>query len=342
MRLLIIGGTRFLGRHLAHQALAAGHAVTLLHRGRSGPGLFAQAEHRLADRNDPQALAAALAHGEWDGVIDTSAYFPRQVRQLATALQGRAARYQLVSTISVYAAYPDGGNSEDGALATLDDPAIEEVRGDTYGGLKVLCEQAAAECFGATNTLVARPGLIVGPFDPSGRFCWWLARLQRGGEVLAPGRPEAPAQVIDARDLAAWMLVQAAAGTSGIFNLTGPGAPLSMGTMLETVRATLRPDATLHWVDERFVLDHDIAPWSDLPVWLPAEQEGLHRTHIARALATGLVTRPLAETVADTAAWMRDASGGGLLPNAGLAPEREAEVLAAWKQQQPGAGVSAA
>jgi 2'-hydroxyisoflavone reductase len=334
-KLLILGGTRFLGRHLAEQALVGGWQLTLLHRGQSGPDLFPQAQHLIADRNGDLSL---LARGAWDAAIDTSAYVPRHVQTMAQALAERVAHYQLVSSISVYADVGAEGKDENSPLVTLPDPTVEAITGETYGGLKVLCEQAAQAAYGA-RCLVTRPGLIVGPFDPTGRFSWWVQRLQRGGEVLAPGDPATPVQFIDARDLAAWMLLQAERATSGVFNLTGPAQPLTMGGFLGAARNTLNPAAELHWVDERFVLDAGVAPWSDLPVWLPRPQAGLHLSAIDRALATGLHCRPLAQTLQDTAQWLR----GGLVaqpsvsgparPAVGLSPERETTLLAAWKSR---------
>ena len=247
MKLLILGGTRFLGRHIAEQALQRGHAVTLLHRGRSGPALFPHAEHRIADRDGD---LSTLAAGHWDAAIDTSAYFPRQVQAMAAALGPRVDHYQLVSSISAYASLATAGTTEDAPLATLADPTVEAVTGETYGGLKALCEQAAQAAFGG-RCLINRPGLIVGPHDPTGRFTWWVTRLVRGGNVLAPGDPAAPVQFIDARDAAAWMLLQAEQARGGVFNLTGPNAPLTMGGFLDTARRTLNAGAHLQWVDKR-------------------------------------------------------------------------------------------
>ncbi len=330
MKLLILGGTRFLGRHLAEQALAAGHQVTLLHRGLSspvgGPGLFPQAEHHIGDRNGDLAVLQA---GRWDACIDTSAYVPRHVRSVAAALAGRVGQYQLVSSISVYddAGYSaDAGPHEDCALARLPDPTVEAITGETYGGLKVLCEEAAQQAFGG-RCLVSRPGLIVGPHDPTGRFTWWPQRLQRGGDVLAPGDPATPVQFIDVRDLAAWHLRQAEGGTAGLFNLVGPDEPLTIGGLLQAARDTLNPAAQLRWVDEAWLLAQGVQPWSDLPVWLPRAQAGMHRTDTRRARATGLRTRPLADTLRDTAAW---AQGRATPAGVGLAPEREAALLQAW------------
>jgi 2'-hydroxyisoflavone reductase len=326
MKLLILGGTRFLGRHLAEQALAAGHEVSLLHRGQSNAGLFPQAKHLIADRNGD---LSALQGGTWDACIDTSAYVPRHVRSVAALLAGRVGQYQLVSSISAYddCGYsPQAGPHEDSPLARLADATVEAVTGQTYGGLKVLCEEAAQQAYGA-RCLVSRPGLIVGPHDPTGRFTWWPQRLLRGGTVLSPGDPATPVQFIDVRDAAAWMLLQAERGTAGVFNLVGPDTPLTIGGLLNSARDTLNPGATLRWVDETWLLDQGVQPWSDLPVWLPRAQAGMHRTDIRRARATGLTSRPLAQTLADTAAW---AQGQPTPPTVGLAPDREAALLAAW------------
>ncbi len=341
MKLLILGGTRFLGRHLAQQALDAGHEVTLFHRGLSAPGLFPQAEHRIADRNGD---LAALAQGSWDAAIDTSAYVPRQVRAVAAALAGRVGQYQFVSSISVYASYASPGLAETAPLQTLSDPAVETVDGETYGGLKALCEKAALTGFGKA-CLIARPGLLVGPHDPSGRFTWWVQRIARaadGSEVLAPGDPAAPVQFIDARDAAAWMLLQAERGAGGSFNLTGPNKPTTFGEFLRAACATLAPAARLTWIDEACLLAQGVAPWTELPLWLPRDSAGLHQVSIARAVASGLRCRPLAQTLADTAAWaaaqpaVSAAGDGPSRPPVGMAPEREAALLAVWHAASDG------
>jgi 2'-hydroxyisoflavone reductase len=338
MRLLVVGGTRFLGRHLAQQALDRGHDLTLMHRGQSNPGLFPQATHIVVDR-DSDLSALAQPGRRWDAAIDTCAYFPRQVRALGVALADRVGHYQLVSTISVYAGFTEPGQDEAAPLATLADPDVRTLSGDTYGGLKGLCEAAASEHFG-NRCLVTRPGLLVGPHDPTDRFTWWLQRLRRAlaggsdGEVLAPGDPHAPAQCIDCRDAAAWMLLQAEARTTGTFNLSGPAEPTTLGAILSTARDTLAPQARLTWVDEAFLLAHGVAPWIDLPLWLPQASSAMHQVSIARALATGLRCRPMAQTIAQTAAW--DAgrpplAAGAARPAVGLAPERERQLLQAWR-----------
>ncbi len=353
MKLLILGGTRFLGRHLAELALQAGHELTLMHRGRSGPDLFPEADHRIADRDGSLAV---LQDGVWDAAIDTSAYVPRQVHAMAEALAGRVSTYQLVSTISVYAdpnASPHGLTDETAEVQTLEDPRTETVTGATYGGLKALCEVAAWDGFEG-RCLIARPGLLVGPHDPTGRFTWWVQRLLRGGDnggngngngsdngsdndndLLAPGDPDSPVQCIDARDAAAWLLHQAEQGQTGVFNLSGPEAPTTMGQLLAAGAQALNSSARPLWVDEDFLLAQGVQPWTDLPLWLPRAEAGLHRIDIERALATGLQCRALARTFADTAAWAGaappPATEGPPRPSVGLSAEREAALLAAWR-----------
>ncbi len=327
MKLLVVGGTRFMGRAFVEQALARGHEITLLNRGQSGPGLFPGVRHQAFDRN--AAALPPVEGGSWDAVLDTCAYVPRHVRALAATLRGRVGRYLLVSSISVYADGAPAGSDETAPLQVLADPATEAVTGETYGGLKVLCEAARREAL-PDGALVARPGLLVGPHDPTGRFTWWVRRVARGGDVLAPGDPAAPVQFIDARDAAAWLLRQAEDGRTGTFNLVGPTRPLTMGEWLQTACRTLNPAARLHWVEEAFLLAQGVAPWSDLPLWLTAADAGMHATGIARALATGLQTRPLEATLADTLAWAQ-AAGETDRAGTGLASEREAALLQAWR-----------
>lgn len=328
MKLLILGGTRFLGRHIAEQALAQGHAVTLFHRGRCRPGLLPEAEHRIGDRN---ADLQALSGGTWDACIDTSAYLPRQVTAIAEALAGRVGQYQLISSVSVYA-LADGavGADEDSPLQRLPDPLTETVDERTYGGLKALCEAQAQQAFGAA-CLIARPGLIVGPYDPTGRFTWWVQRLLRGGEVLAPGDPATPVQWLDARDAARWLLRQAQRGSSGVFNLVGPQEATTLGEWLTRTLAALNPSARLQWVAEDWLLAQGVAPWSDLPVWLPRSMAGLHRTSNRRAVQAGFTALPPEQTAIDVAAALADTP---VLTGVGLSPQRERELLDAWQTQQ--------
>lgn len=338
MNLLVIGGTRFLGRHLVGAALEAGHRVTLLHRGRSGAGLFPGVPRIVADRNGDLGALPELTRGPWDAVIDTCGYVPRHIRTMAAALAGHVGHFQFVSTISVYA---DGQRDfdEDAPLAMLADPSTESVDGTAYGGLKALCEAALRQAL-PNSACVVRPGLIVGPHDPTGRFTWWCERLLRGGDVLAPGDGTTPVQMIDVRDLAAFMLRLAERQITGTFNATGPvappEAPLTMRVLLETARATLNPAATLTWVDEAFLLREGVRPWVDLPVWLDHANAGLSTARVGRAAAAGLACRPLECTLRDTAAWAAaeapaaSAAEGPPRPPVGLDAAREAKLLAAW------------
>lgn len=327
MRLLVIGGTRFVGRHLVEAALARGDAVTLFNRGRSGPAPAGVAQ-RTGDRRGD---LSALAGGHWDAVVDTCGYLPREVAAMAAVLRGRVGRYLFVSSVSVYAATAVG-NTEDDALATTDDPDTEVVDGRSYGPLKALCEAALQAALGAQATVV-RPGLIVGPHDPTQRFTYWPARLARaavdGAPVLAPGRPDAPVQWIDARDLAAFLLRLIDDDRGGVFNAVGE--PVTMSALLQACARAAGVQPALRWVDMATLQARGLQPWTDLPLALPddAEHAGFMRTDATRARAAGLQTRPLAQTVADTLAWWRalPPSAQGF-DRAGLSPERERQALA--------------
>lgn len=323
MHLLLIGGTRFLGRHVVEQALARGHTVTLLHRGRTGAALFPQVERHLADRDGDLSV---LARGRWDAVVDTCAYHPAQVVRMADALRGRVGGYLLVSTISVYADLSRPGLAEDAPLAVPPDPHATVVDATNYGGLKALCEAALHTAL-PDEADVVRPGLIVGPHDPTGRFTWWVQRLRRGGDVLAPGDPSAPVQCIDVRDLAAHLLDRVERGRRGTVHVTGPTTPATLGELLATGRDVLRPDARLRWVDEATLLRAGVVPWTGLPLWVPQADAGVHAVDLSRAVADGLRCRPLADTLRDTAAWA-DAVGDAAVPaGIGLVPAQEAALL---------------
>jgi 2'-hydroxyisoflavone reductase len=320
MRLLVLGGTKFLGRHAVAAALAEGHDVTIFTRGRTNPELFPEANHLQGDRDGG---LDALRSGEWDGVVDTSGYFPRVVAQSAELLRDRVGRYVFVSSISAYADFSDPV-TEASPVAELEDPASESIERD-YGALKAACERVVEDVYGDRSARV-RAGLIVGPYDPTDRFTYWPRRIARGGTVLAPGRPDAPVQFVDARDLGAWLARLALDGPGGTFNATGPAKPLTFAELLERARDATGSDAELVWVDDDRVLEAGVEPWTELPLWLPGtEYAGLARADISRALAAGLGFRPLEETVVDTLAWDRTVEGD----RPTLQPEREAEILSA-------------
>lgn len=331
LRLLVIGGTGFLGPHVVERALARGHSLTLFNRGRTNPTLFAGKVEQL--RGDRKTDVSALERGTWDAVIDTSAYIPADVTRVATLLAPRVKHYQIISSISVYADFSKPGMDETHPLAQLTDPTVTAVTGETYGGLKALCEQAAEKAMPG-RTLVIRPGLIVGPGDPTDRFTYWPVRVSRGGDVLAPNAPDDAVQCIDVRDLAQFMVHTLEQRTTGIFNADAPAGSLTMGRLLETCRTVSGSDARMVWVPTDFLAQHKVRPWSDMPVWLPAQgdEAGQGRISTARAQGAGLTYRPLAETVADTLAWVKTwpAARQAAPLKAGITPEREREVLAAW------------
>ena len=324
MRLLILGGTRFVGRHIAAAALADGWDVTLFNRGITGPGAFPDATHLAGDRDGG---LDALTAGSWDAVVDTSGYLPRVVRASAGLLAPRTGTYVFISTASVYADTSALGIEEDAPLGRLTDPATEDV-GAYYGELKAACEAVVQEVMGDRGVIV-RPGLIVGPDDPTNRFTYWVTRIAAGGDVLAPEPRDQPVQVIDARDLAAFVLRLAQSG-SGAYNAVGDVS--TMADVLATIVDATMADARLQWISEERLLAAGLEPWQDVPLWLAPGSDPGHRGFLAlsnaRATAAGLELRPLAETVRDTFAWARKepAPTGAV---AGLDPAVEQQLLAA-------------
>lgn len=329
MRLLMLGGTQFVGRGVVEAALARGWEVTVLHRGhREAP---AGAVTVLGDRTAEGGLdALAALDGEWDVVVDTWSGAPRVVREAARLLSGRAGRFVYVSSGSVYE-YPGVAGSDEDYPLVEGDPDADSVAyaQDKRGG-----ELAAVAEFGAERTVLARAGLILGPYENVGRLPWWLHRVARGGPVLAPGPRELGLQYIDVRDLAEWVLDAAYAGLHGPYNIVSPVAHATMEEFLEACVAVAgAADVELRWTDPAVIAEHGIEPWSQLPVWLPPGElhDTMHNTSTDKALAAGLRARPVAETVADTWAWLQ--SLGGALPQRpergakGLDPEVEAKAL---------------
>ncbi|MBG0826377.1 NAD-dependent epimerase/dehydratase family protein [Planomonospora sp. ID67723] len=320
MRILIIGGTRFVGRHITEAALAAGHEVSLLHRGRTGPGLFPEAEHLIADRDTGLPV---LRGREWDVTIDVSAYLPSQVETLADAVA--TGRYVFVSTTAVYAAPGAPGFTEDSPLHETGGPVPGTVTGATYGPLKVLCERTAVERFGP-GTLVVRPTYVIGPYDYTGRFTYWVNRIARGGEVLAPGDPSAPIQVIDGRDMASWIVAMTEKADGGTFHAVSPRPPFTFGDMLEAIAAEVAPPGTtLTWAAGDF-LRAEGQNGRSLPLWgEDGESTAINTADPSAAYAAGLAPRPLAQSIREIRASEADFS-----VETTITPEREAEILAAW------------
>ncbi|MDQ3315388.1 MAG: epimerase [Verrucomicrobiota bacterium] len=340
MNILILGGTGFTGPFQVRYALARGHKVTVFNRGKSHPGELPEGvEQLIGDRN---GQLDALRDRKWDVVIDNPTSVPVWVRDAAQILKGNVGRYVFISTISVYADNSKP-NDESGALAKYEGAdAMKETRDSLiasefrlYGPLKALSEEEAEKWF-PKKTLIIRPGLIVGPGDQTDRFTYWPVRVDRGGEVLAPGDPKDPVQFIDARDLAEWTIRMVENGATGIYNATGPATELGVGDMLGGMKTALNSDAKFTWVNAEFLEEQKVSPWSDMPVWVPprGEEGGLSRTSVKRALEKGLTFRPLPETARDTLAWFKSQPAEGQAKlKAGLTAEREAEVLAEWHKR---------
>lgn len=327
MKLLIIGGTIFLGRSLVEAAQARGHEVTLFNRGQHNPDLFPQVEKLRGNRDGEMD---ALKGRRWDAVIDTCGYFPRVVRQSAELLAEAIDHYTFISSLSVYSGLGGPGLDESAPVGTIDDTSIEEITNESYGPLKALCEQAA-EAAMPGRVLNLRPGLIVGPFDPSDRFTYWPHRIAKGGEVLAPGRKSLTVQVIDVRDLAEWNIRMVEDRRTGVYNVDGPDYPLTMEQTLEACKTVSGSDARFTWIPQQFLLEHGAQPWMEVPLWIPDEEgkEGFQPVDCRKAIADGLTFRPLEETIRATLDW--DATRPADREwRAGLKPEKEAELLTAW------------
>jgi 2'-hydroxyisoflavone reductase len=317
LRLLVLGGSKFLGRAVVEAALARGHEVTLFNRGQTNPELFPEVEKLRGDRDGDHG---ALEGRKWDAVVDTSGFVPRQV-ETSTRLLAGTGHYAFVSTGNVYADFAHGPLREDDELATLPED-VEEDDQQAYGPLKAQCERVVLDAFGE-RALIARSGLLVGPHDGSGRFAYWPHRVARGGRVLAPGPDDRLVQFIDARDTADWLVRTAEENVGGVFNVAGVPRPLS--DLLDTSRAVTESDAEIVWVDHDFLIEHEVGEWMELPLWISdPEWKDFMNKDVSRALAAGLTFRPLEDTVRATlelAAPVEDV---------GLSPEREAELLATW------------
>lgn len=348
MRILILGGTKFLGRAVVDAARAGGHTLTLFNRGQHDPAAYPEVEQVRGDRTlgDVDGGFAPLSGRRFDAVIDTAAYLPGQARAAAAFFAPRADHFTFVSSISVVADVSQPGHDESAAIKHPTPEQQKEIAalkvegslsaaklGERYGPLKVLCEETVAAAMPG-RALIVRPGLIVGPFDPSDRFTYWPVRFRRGGTVLAPGRPERVVQFIDARDLAEFMVRLIEARTTGTYQVTGPDAPLPFGDLLAACARVAAgrgaPPSTLRWIDEAWLVAQDVAPWMGLPLWIPesmGDMAGFMRADFAKARAAGLAFRTLDATIAATLDWddtrAKDAPRG-----AGISAEVEARLLA--------------
>ncbi|MFN8399766.1 MAG: NAD-dependent epimerase/dehydratase family protein [Anaerolineales bacterium] len=321
MKILIIGGTRFIGRHLVTSARARGHEVTLFNRGKSNPGLFRRIQNIRGDRERDLDQVS----GQWDAVIDTCGYLPRIVRLSAEALKDKVSKYVFISSVSVYNNFSKIGIKESDAVGTLADESVEEITGETYGPLKALCEKTVQDVYGA-RSLIIRPGLIVGPHDPTDRFTYWPLRIAKGGDVLAPDRPDAMAQFIDARDLADFIIRILDQNVSGTFNAVGH--PVTLNTVFETCKRISKSNANFKWAPVDFLEKNNVAPWSDMPIWVPevGDDAGVSHVDVSKAEAAGLTFSPLTDTIKAIYDWEFERPADYEL-KAGLKPERETELL---------------
>jgi 2'-hydroxyisoflavone reductase len=335
MKTLILGGTIFLGRHLIEAALARGHEVTIFNRGRHNSDLYPEVEKLRGDRN--QGLAA-LQGRRWDAVVDTCGYVPSVVRKSAELLAGAVEHYTFISSCSAYANFDLAGTDESAPVSTITTEQLGEAEkinagerataityGEMYGALKALCELAAEEVMPG-RVLNVRAGLIVGPHDYSDRFTYWVHRVAQGGRVLSPGRPSRRVRVIDARDLAEWIIRMAEKRQSGIYNATGAEDGLTMERLLEECQTVSGSDATFIWASEKLLLEQGVGAWGEMPLWVPEEYNGIFLVNNAKAIAASLTFRPLSDTIKNTLDWDAPRS-----PNtewrAGLKPERERELV---------------
>lgn len=330
MKLLILGGTVFLGCHLVDAALASGHTVTLFNRGQHNADLYPNVEKLRGNRDGD---LNALKGRRWDAVIDTCGYAPRVVKASAELLANSIDHYTFISSISVFADFSKPNMDESAPVGKLKDENAEQITGETYGPLKALCEQTAERAMPG-RVLNIRPGLIVGPHDPSDRFTYWPARIAQGGEVLAPGQPEYLVQIIDGRDLAQWTLKMAEQKKIGVYNATGPEYALTLGTVLEGCKAASKSNARFVWMDEKFLVESKVTPWTEIPLWVPQEKDnaGFSAVNCQKAIKAGLKFRPLAETIRDTLAWNATRPSNAER-RSGLKPDKEKELLQNWQKR---------
>lgn len=329
--ILVLGGSNFLGPHVVTPALARGHAVTLFNRGRTHPDWFPNVEKLRGDRD---GHLEALAGRRWDAVVDTSGFVPRIVEASARLLAPNVGHYVFISSISVYAREDQIGADESAPLDQLHGPPDENVgvsgsRGRDYGALKALCEQTAERVMPGRVASI-RPGLIVGPGDPTGRFSHWVSRMADGGEVLGPGDGTTPVQFVDGRDLGAWIVHVIETGAVGTYNALCPG--IAMNTVLDACNTAAGGRATITWVDAKFLDQHGAQPWSELPLWVDNHNDyaGFGTRSSARAIAAGLTFRPVLETAKDTLGWLSTLPADDRARSSGLARDKEAQILAAW------------
>ncbi|MFX3623739.1 MAG: SDR family oxidoreductase [Ectobacillus sp.] len=340
MKILVLGGTRFLGRHIVQEALRRGHAVTIFNRGNSHE-IFPEVELLLGDRD---GTLDALKGRKWDAVFDTCGFVPRTIAKAAAVLGDNIEHYTYISSISVYQDWVPLGITESYMLQTLPPEEVEEITKDSsgpiyeyYGALKALCEFEAKKHMPG-KVLTIRAGQIVGPFDYTDRFPYWVGRIAKGGRILCPGNPNLPIQLIDAKDLARWVITMAEARKTGTYNATGPDYPLTMQQLFEACKEVTNSDAEFVWVQEEFLLNNNVVPWVQMPLWLPENHpmpgetkpwKGSFQINIEKAVRQGLTFRPLEEIIYDVWEWEQGRPDNEER-KAGLPLKREEELLQLW------------
>ena len=325
MKILVLGGTKFLGRTFVETALSKGHEITLYNRGKTNPDIFPEVEHLIGSRDSD---LKPLRGRRWDAVVDTCGYVPRIVKKSSELLADHIEHYTFISSLNAYSDFSKPGVDENYPLATIDDETVEEVTGETYGPLKVLCEKAAERAMPG-KVLTLRCGLIVGKYDPSDRFTYWPVRIKQGGEVLAPSPPEQQIQFIDARDISNFILIMAERKQTGIFNTVGPNYILTMQQLLDKCNKITGNKSNFTWVSEEFLTENETFP----PVWLPKKWVGLSQVSNQKAISAGLTFISLAETIKDTLSWHATRPKDYKLKT-GLTTEREKELLSTWHKQK--------
>ena len=334
-KILVLGGTAFLGPHFVRAAQANGHTITLFNRGKTNPGLFKDLEQLRGDREKGEL--DALKGRQWDAVVDTSGYVPAHVEATATLLAA-SKHYQFISTISVYGSFGERPDTidEKTEAATVGDEDVAKVNTirqamPFYGPLKARCEAAAAAAMPGKVCNI-RPGLIVGPGDTSDRFTWWPMRCDRGGDMVAPGDQDGHVQFVDVRDLAAWMLHCIEHDVVGVHNVTGFHGRVSMAEMLGACKAATASAVNLVWLSEEFLAENKVSPYQQMPLWIP--REGRSVVDCTKAIAAGLRFRPIADTVRDTLQWAKTERGDKPFARTGLAADKENELIAKWRALQ--------
>ncbi len=326
MNILVIGGTRFVGRTLVETAIGQGHSLTLFNRGKSNPDLFPDTERITGDRDNDIEL---LKGRKWDVAVDTCGYVPRIVKKSAEILKDSVNQYIFISTLNVYADFSKRGIDENSPLGKMEDEKVEDVTGETYGPLKVLCEKVVREIYPERSTTL-RCGLIVGPYDPTDRFTYWPARVQRGGEILCPSPPHMQVQFIDARDLADFILWSAEKKKFGEYNTTGPEKELTMQEFLDRCNAQTENKASMTWVSEEFITSNEVG---HIPMWTPKDWRGIFEVNVTKGIRAGLKFRPIDKTITETLAWHATRPADYEM-KVGLKPEKEIDLLAKWHDSE--------